>query len=136
MEIESTPWFETRSLVPPELEMLQSEGMIQHKKSFLRTQSPKSATPKFRFIHYNQNYVKYSFLKEFYQFLFDLRNSGVTINDGDGDVLNFDDGSQHEAIINILRETISDFSVHCNLELTESNSKELFRTFCQLHLFH
>ena len=71
MEIETTPWHETRSLISPQIEMLQEDGMIQYKGSFLKKENPKTATLKKRFIHYNANYVKYCFLKEFYQLLFE-----------------------------------------------------------------
>lgn len=71
VEVQTTPWYETRSLISPQVEMLNPAGMIKYKDSFLKTESPRNATVKPRFIHYNANYVKYYFLKEFYQLLFD-----------------------------------------------------------------
>ena len=63
MEVTTTPWHETRSLISPQIEMLQEDGMIQYKNSFLKTESPKSAVSTKRFIHYDVNYIKYCFLK-------------------------------------------------------------------------
>jgi hypothetical protein len=63
MEVQTTPWHETRSLISPQIEMLQENGMIQYKESFLKTESPKTALSKKRFIHYDANYVKYCLLK-------------------------------------------------------------------------
>ncbi|MEG4290026.1 hypothetical protein Q5692_39200 [Microcoleus sp. C2C3] len=123
MEIETTPWHETRSLISPQIEMLQEDGMIQYKESFLKTESPKSATAKKRFIHYNVNYVKYCFLKEFYQFL------------GDGvyqKILNSpEDENDKNELIAILSEVIVDFIKYCEKEKLADNPREAFRAFCR-----
>jgi hypothetical protein len=123
MEVETTPWHETRSLISPKIEMLQEKGMIQYKKSFLKSDSPKSATTESRFIHYDVSYVKYCFLKEFYQLLFD----GVR-----QDVL--EDEDTHK-IFALLTEVITDFTQYCREQSLEEDARELFRTFCKVHLF-
>ncbi|NQE35212.1 hypothetical protein [Microcoleus asticus] len=122
MEVETTPWYETRSLISPQIEMLQEDGMIQYKKSFLKSESPKSATLKPRFIHYNVNYVKYCLLKEFYQLLFD----GVR-----QDVFKEDEPNQ---LIYLIGDAITEFTQYCREQSLEENPQELFRTFCKIHL--
>jgi hypothetical protein len=122
MEVETTPWHETRSLISPQIEMLQEDGMIQYKGSFLKDESPKTATLKKRFIQYNANYVKYCFLKEFYQLLFD----GVR-----QEVLEDED---NELVI-LLADAITEFARYCQEQSSEENARELFRTFCKVYLF-
>ncbi|MEG4801741.1 hypothetical protein QUB63_35450 [Microcoleus sp. ARI1-B5] len=123
MEIETTPWYETRTLVSPAVEMLQKEGLIQYKKSYLKTESPQTANSKPRFIHYDANYVKYCFLKEFYQFLFDGVRQGV-----------FSEGDENELLV-IINGTVTDFIQYCGEHPSEEDARELFRTFCKIHLF-
>jgi hypothetical protein len=122
MEVETTPWYETRSLISPQIEMLQEEGMVQYKASFLKKESPRYATLKSRFIFYNANYVKYCFLKEFYQLLFDGVRQEVF--EGDGNKL---------AVL--LAEVITDFAQYCQEQPLEENARELFRSFCKARLF-
>jgi hypothetical protein len=122
MEIETTPWYETRSLISPQIEMLQADGMIQYKGSFLKKESPKNATLKSRFIQYDANYIKYCFLKEFYQLLFD----GVR-----QEVLEGDDSE----LVALLTDTVTDFTEHCREHPSEENARELFRAFCKAYLF-
>jgi hypothetical protein len=122
MEITTTPWHETRSLISPQIEMLHEDGMIQYKESFLKTESPKNATLKARFIHYDTNYVKYCFLKEFYQLLFD----GVR-----GEIL--EDGAS--TVVDLLAEVVTNFTEYCREHPSEENARELFRTFCKARLF-
>jgi hypothetical protein len=122
MEVQTTPWHETRSLISPQIEMLQEDGMIQYKASFLKGESPKTATLKKRFIQYNVNYVKYCFLKEFYQLLFDgIREQTF---EGDGNEL-----------VDLLTDAVADFSQYCREQSLEEDARELFRTFCKIHLF-
>ncbi|MEG4204211.1 hypothetical protein QUA20_09805 [Microcoleus sp. Pol7_A1] len=122
MEVETTPWYETRSLISPQIEMLQEDGMIQYKGSFLKTESPKSATLKPRFIHYNVNYVKYCLLKEFYQLLFD------------GTRRNLCEGDENKSTV-LLAELVTDFSQYCREQPSEEDARELFRAFCKARLF-
>jgi hypothetical protein len=104
--------------------MLQKDGMIQYKESFLKTESPKSAVAKKRFIHYNVNYVKYCFLKEFYQLLFDGVRQHVL------------EGSNETELTDLLTEVITDFIEYCRSgDPSEENARELFRTFCKIYLF-
>jgi hypothetical protein len=123
MEVKTTPWYETRTLVPPQIEMLQEGGMIQYKTSFLKDESPKTATAQKRFIHYDVNYVKYCLLKEFYQLLFD----GVR-----QEVFKDDDVTSHLAL---LGDVTTEFAQYCQEQSLEENARELFRTFCKIHLF-
>lgn len=122
MEIETTPWHETRSLISPQIEMLQEDGMIQYKDSFLKRESPKNATLKSRFIQYDANYVKYCFLKEFYQLLFDGARQEAF--EGNGNEL-----------ATLLTEVVTDFSEYCREQSSEENARELFRAFCKAHLY-
>jgi hypothetical protein len=122
MEIETTPWHETRSLISPQIEMLQEDGMIQYKGSFLKKESPRYATLKSRFIFYNANYVKYCFLKEFYQLLFD----GVRQEVFEGD---------NNELLALLAEVVADFAEYCREQSSEENARELFRAFCKAHLY-
>ena len=122
MEVETTPWHERRSLISPQIEMLQKDGVIQYKKSFLKSESPKEATLKPRFIHYDANYVKYCFLKEFYQLLFDGVRQEV-LEDEDNDV------------IRVVGDAITKFEQYCREQPSEQDARELFRTFCKVHLF-
>jgi hypothetical protein len=122
MEIETTPWHETRSLISPQIEMLQKEGMIQYKESFLKTESPRYATLKARFIHYDVNYVKYRFLTEFYQLLFD----GTRQNIFEGD---------NNELLALLAEVVTDFAEYCQAQPSEENARELFRAFCKVRLY-
>ena len=122
MEVKTTPWHETRSLISPQIEMLQEDGMIQYKGSFLKKESPKNATLKPRFIHYNVNYVKYCFVKEFYQILFD----GVRQEVFEGD---------NNELVASLAEVITDFAQYCREQPSEENARELFRAFCKARLF-
>jgi len=123
MEVETTPWYETRSLISPQIEMLQEDGMIQYKESFLKKESPKTAASKKRFIHYNTNYVKYCFLKEFYQLLFDgVRQHRL-------------EGSNETELTDLLAEIITDFLEYCREQPSEENARELFRTFCKIYFF-
>jgi len=122
MEIETTPWYETRSLISPQIEMLQEDGMVQYKNSFLKKESPKTATVKKRFIHYNMNYVKYCFLKEFYQLLFD----GVR-----QEVLK----ETNEELFALLADVITEFTQYCQERPLEEDARQLFRTFCNTRLF-
>jgi hypothetical protein len=124
MEVETTPWHETRSLISPQIEMLQEDGMIQYKGSFLKDESPKSAVLKKRFIQYDTNYIKYCFLKEFYQLLFDGARQHVL------------EGSNETELTDLLAEIIIDFLEYCREQSLEENARELFRTFCKIHLFH
>ena len=101
MEVETTPWYETRSLISPQIEMLQEDGMIQYKGSFLKDESPKSAVLKKRFIQYDASYIKYCFLKEFYQLLFDgIRQQRLV-------------GSNETELTDLLGEVIIDFLEYC-----------------------
>ncbi|MEG4294883.1 hypothetical protein Q5692_39775 [Microcoleus sp. C2C3] len=122
MEIETTPWHETRSLISPQIEMLQEDGMIQYKKSFLKTESPQTATVKPRFIHYDANYIKYCFLQEFYQLLFD----GVRQEVFEGD---------NNELVALLAEVVTDFTDYCREQPSKENARELFRAFCKPHLY-
>jgi hypothetical protein len=122
MEVKTTPWPETRSLISPQIEMLQEDGMIQYKASFLKHESPKTPIPTKRFIHYNANYVKYCFLKEFYQLLFDGVRQEVFKN-------------EDNELATLLIDAVSDFTQYCQEHSSEENARELFRTFSQVHLF-
>jgi hypothetical protein len=124
MEVETTPWHETRTLISPQIEMLQKDGMIQYKDSFLKDESPKTATPKKRFIQYDANYVKYCLLKEFYQLLFDGVRREVVVEDAD-----------HQ-LIDLANDTITEFTQYCREHPSEENARELFRTFCKNSLFN
>jgi len=122
MEVKTTPWYETRSLISPQIEMLREDGMIQYKGSFLKDESPKTAILKKRYIQYNANYIKYCFLKEFYQFLFD----GVREEVFEGD---------NNELVTLLTDAITEFAQYCREESSEENARTLFRTFCKVHLF-
>jgi hypothetical protein len=122
MEIETTPWHETRSLISPQIEMLQEGGMIQYKGSFLKKESPRYATLKSRFISYNVNYVKYCFLKEFYQLLFDGTQQHIF------------EGDENKLVV-LLAEVVNSFAEHCREHPSEENARELFRAFCKAHLY-
>jgi hypothetical protein len=127
MEVETTPWHETRSLISPQIEMLQKDGMIQYKESFLKTESPKSATPKKRFLYYNVNYVKYCFLKEFYQLLGDgVHQKSFSTPESEDD---------ENELVTILGEVIIDFIQYCEEQKLADNPREAFRAFCKAHLF-
>jgi hypothetical protein len=123
MEVTTTPWHETRSLISPQIEMLQEDGVIQYKGSFLKDESPKTATIKKRFIHYDVNYVKYCFLKEFYQLLFDGGRQERLI------------GSNESELTDLLADVIISFLEYCRENPSQENARELFRTFCKVHLF-
>ncbi len=122
MEVETTPWHETRSLISPQIEMLSPDGMIQYKASFLKNESPQTATTKKRFIHYDANYVKYCFLSEFYQLLFDEARQ-----------VEFE-GEDNE-LTDLLAEVVAEFTEYCREQSSEENARELFRTFCKVYLF-
>jgi hypothetical protein len=122
MEIETTPWHETRILISPQIEMLQEDGMIQYKGSFLKDESPKTAILKKRFIHYDANYIKYCVLKEFYQAVFDGVRQEM-VEDADNE------------LVTLLAAAITDFAEYCREQSLEENARELFRTFCKVHLF-
>ena len=122
MEVETAPWYETRSLISPQIEMLQEDGMIQYKASFLKKESPKTATLKKRFIQYDANYVKYCFLKEFYQLLFD----GVRQEVFEGD---------NNELLALLTGVVTDFAEYCQEHPSEEDARELFRAFCKARLF-
>jgi hypothetical protein len=122
MEVTTTLWHETRSLISPQIEMLSPDGMIQYKGSFLKDESPKTATLQKRFIEYNANYVKYCFLKEFYQLLFDGVRQEV-----------FEDVD--EELVVSLANVATEFVEYCREQTLEENARELFRTFCKVHLF-
>jgi hypothetical protein len=128
MEIETTPWHETRSLISPQIEMLSPDGMIQYKGSFLKNESPKSAVLKKRYIQYDANYVKYCFLKEFYQLLFDGVKQGVFEGDN---VAVF---SSRELVV-VVVVVVTDFANYCREHPSEENARELFREFCKDSLF-
>ena len=123
MEVETTPWHETRSLISPQIEMFQKDGMIQYKKSFLKSESPQTGTLKPRFIHYDVNYIKYCFIKEFYQLLFDGVRRQIF------------EGSNETELTDLLAETATEFAQYCREQPSEENARELFRTFCKIHLF-
>jgi hypothetical protein len=122
MQIETTPWHKTRSLVSPQIEMLQADGVVQYKASFLKDESPKSAIITKRYIHYDTNYVKYCLLKEFYQLLFDGVRREL-----------FEEDSNQLAIL--LTEVVTGFTDYCGEHPSEENARELFRAFCKDHLF-
>lgn len=121
MKVETTPWHETRSLVSPRIEMLREEGMILYKRSFLKSESPQTATLKPRFVHYDKNYVKYCFLKGFYQLLFDgAKKQEFSASD----------------LVGLLTEVTEDFVEDCSTHtLGEEDAKHLFQVFCQTSLF-
>lgn len=123
MEITTTPWHETRSLISPQIEMLQENGMVQYKGSFLKDESPKTATLKKRFIHYNANYIKYCFLKEFYQLLFDAVRQEAAFESNDNPLLD------------LLADAVIEFAQYCQEQPSEENARDLFRAFCKVHLF-
>lgn len=124
VEVQTTPWYETRSLISPQVEMLNPAGMIKYKDSFLKTESPRNATVKPRFIHYNANYVKYYFLKEFYQLLFDGVRQEV-----------LEEGESENKVVVLLAAVVADFTEHCRERPSEENARELFRAFCKARLF-
>jgi hypothetical protein len=121
MEIDATPWHETRISIPPQLLMLQEGGMIQYKASFLKSESPRTVTPSKRFIHFDTNYVRYCFLEKFYQLLFD---GARQLSEGNNDEL-----------ITLLTEVANTFTQHCREHPSEENARELFRAFCKARLF-
>jgi hypothetical protein len=100
--------------------MLQEGGMIQYKASLLKEESPRTTTPSKRFIHFDANYVKYRFLIEFYQLLFDSSRSLE---------------SEESELITLLTEVISKFTQHCREHPSEEDARELFRAFCKAHLY-
>jgi hypothetical protein len=104
--------------------MLDNNGMIQYKKSFLKRESPKEATLKSRFIQYNVNYVKYCFLKEFYQFLFDAVRREIV-----------EDTNTEDILLDLLAKVVIGFAQYCREHPSEEDARELFRTFCKVHLF-
>ncbi len=122
MEIETTPWHETRLTVPPQLLMLQEGGMIQYKASLLKEESPRTVTPSKRFIHFDSSYVKYCFLEKFYQLLFD-RSRQISLESGESE------------LIALLTEVVSNFAQYCREHPDEENARELFRAFCKANLF-
>jgi len=122
MEIKATPWHETRTLISPRVEMLSNDGIIEFKTSYLKTESPKTATSQKRFIHYNADYVKYCFLKEFYQAIFSSAKQKE-----------FQD--KDKELIALLTEAVTEFTQYCEEQSLEENALELFRTFCKVHLF-
>jgi hypothetical protein len=122
MEVKTTAWHETRSLISPQIEMLKDDGMIQYRDSFLKTESPKNATVKPRFIAYNANYIKYCFLKEFYQLLFDGSRQ-----------ISFE-GNSNE-LVALLTVVVTDFLEYCRERPSEEDARELFRAFCKARLF-
>jgi hypothetical protein len=122
MEIQATPWYETRISIPPQLLMIQEGGMIQYKASLLKEESPRTVTPSKRFIHFDANYVSYCFLTQFYQLLFDSSRQ-----------ISFE-GTESE-LITLLAEVTSRFTQHCREHPSEENARELFRTFCKIQLF-
>ena len=122
MEIDTTPWHETRISIPPQLLMLQEGGMIQYKASFLKQESPRTTTPSKRFIHFDTNYVEYCFLEKFYQLLFD-RSRQISLESGENE------------LITLLTEVISKFTQHCKEHPSEEDARELFRSFCKANLF-
>ncbi|MEG4445738.1 hypothetical protein QUB47_28355 [Microcoleus sp. AT9_B5] len=120
MEIKTTPWYETRSLIPPQIEMLQEGGMIQYKGSFLKKESPKNATLKSRFIHYDANYVKYCFLKEFYSL-----------------AASCGDDTDKNKLLDLVEDCLKDFFDYCRENSTEEVlPRETFRAFCKTHLYN
>jgi hypothetical protein len=122
MEIETTPWHETRTLISPQIEMIQEGGMIQYKASFLKKESPRCATVKSRFIQYDANYIKYCLLKEFYQAVFDSVRQEV-IEDADN------------ALATLLATATTEFAQYCREQSSEEDARELFRAFCKARLF-
>ncbi len=122
MEIDSTPWHETRLTIPPELLMLQEGGMIQYKASFLKSESPRTTSPSKRFIHFDANYVQYCFLEKFYQLLFDGSRQ-ISLESGESE------------LITLLSELVSNFTQYCREQPSEENARELFRAFCKAQLF-
>lgn len=102
--------------------MLNPHGIIKYKDSFLKKESPKNATTKPRYIHYDANYVKYCFLKEFYQLLFDGASQNVFEADGN-------------ELIALLTEVVNSFAEYCREHPSEENARELFRSFCKAHLY-
>ncbi len=123
MEVEITPWHETRSLISPQIEMLQEGGMIQYKASFLKGESPKTTTLKKRFIHYDTNYIKYCVIKEFYQVVFDGVRQEV-VEDAD------------KKLIALLTDVVTEFTEYCKEQTLEEDARELFRTYSRIYLFH
>jgi len=128
MQVETTPWHETRSLIAPQVEMLQKDGMIQYKDSFLKSESPKLAISQKRFIHYNVNYIKYCFLKEFYQLLGDAVHRELFSSP--------QDENDENELVTILTDTVIDFIKYCEGEKLADNPREAFRAFCKTYLFH
>lgn len=128
MEVQTTPWYETRSLVAPQIEMLSSDGMIQWKDSYLKDESPKTTMPQKRFIHYNVNYVKYCFLKEFYQLLFDGARQGMFKEEGN------EEGN--DELCTFLNDVVTNFVYYCREQSSEENARELFRSFCKAQLYN
>jgi hypothetical protein len=122
MEIETTPWHKTRLLVPPAVEMLDPSGIRQYKLSFLKSESPRTVAPSKRFIHFDENYVKYCFLKEFYQLLFDSSRQ-MSLE------------STESELTDLLVGLVSNFAQYCREHPSEEDARELFRTFCKAHLF-
>jgi hypothetical protein len=122
MEIETTPWYKTRLLVPPAVEMLDPSGIRQYKSSFLKSESPRTTTPQKRFIHYDANYVKYRFLVEFYQLLFD----GAREISSEG---------KNDELTGLIGDTVAEFTQHCREHPSEEDARELFRAFCKAELY-
>jgi len=122
MEIDITPWHETRTPISPQIEMLREGGMIQYKALFLKKESPRTATLQKRFIQYNANYVKYCVLKEFYQAIFDGIRQEV-FKDEDNE------------LVTLLAEVVVEFAQYCQEQSSEENAHVLFQTFCKTHLF-
>jgi hypothetical protein len=123
MEIEAARWHKTRLTVPPAVEMLDPSGIKQYKLSFLKSESPKTATAQKRFIHYDADYIKYCFLTHFYQLLFDGARREI-VEDADTEIL-----------LALLSEIATSFTQHCREHPSEEDARELFRSFCKANLF-
>jgi ribosomal protein S15P/S13E len=68
------------------------------------------------------NYVKYCFLKEFYQLLFDGTQQHIF------------EGDDNE-LVALLTEVITNFTEHCREHPSKEDARELFRAFCKAHLY-
>jgi hypothetical protein len=73
------------------------------------------------------NYVKYCFLKEFYQLLGDAVHRQLFVVTEDED--------NENKLVTILSEVILDFIKYCKEEKLADNPREAFRAFCKIHLF-
>jgi hypothetical protein len=128
--INAIEWWKIRTSIPPDLDMMDDAGSLRRANTYLKSESPRTSNPNWRFVSYNANYVKYVFLQHFYRLIAEK----VLQDELELEPLSDKESSGTE-LIKLLAEVTKEFSEFYALpERIRERPIDNFRVFCAENL--